>query len=76
MAKPHPARHPHLLVTSDTTGKETRGERLAASGPIRERSGGRVMDIEDLDAAAADADIDFDDPATSRPTTETDDDDA
>ena len=40
-------------------------ERPGPRGPIRERSGGRVMDIEDLDAPAAD--IDFDDPATSRP---------
>jgi RNA recognition motif-containing protein len=40
-------------------------ERPGPRGPIRERSGGRVMDIEDLDAA--DVEIDFDDPATSRP---------
>jgi RNA recognition motif-containing protein len=40
-------------------------ERPGPRGPIRERSGGRVMDIEDLDAGADD--IDFDDPATSRP---------
>jgi RNA recognition motif-containing protein len=47
-------------------------ERPGPRGPIRERSGGRVMDIEDMDAA--DVDIDFDDPATSRPGDDTDDD--
>ena len=40
-------------------------ERPGPRGPIRERSGGRVLDIEDLDAAGSE--IDFDDPATSRP---------
>jgi RNA recognition motif-containing protein len=46
-------------------------ERPGPRGPIRERAGGRVMDIEDL--AGEDVDIDFDDPATSRPGEETDD---
>jgi cold-inducible RNA-binding protein len=46
-------------------------ERPAPRGPIRERSGGRVMDIEDMDAA--DAAVDFDDPATSRPEDDSDD---
>jgi len=49
-------------------------ERPGPRGPIRERSGGRVMDIEDLDAAGTE--IDFDDPATSRPDTAVPDDDA
>ncbi|MEO5820281.1 MAG: RNA-binding protein [Vicinamibacteraceae bacterium] len=39
-------------------------ERPGPRGPIRERSGGRVMDIEDM--GGADVDIDFDDPATSK----------
>ena len=46
-------------------------ERPGPRGPIRERSGGRVMDIEDM--AGEDVDIDFDDPATSRPGEDTDD---
>jgi hypothetical protein len=46
-------------------------ERPGPRGPIRERSGGRVMDIEDM--GGADVDIDFDDPATSRPDDGTDD---
>ena len=40
-------------------------ERPGPRGPIRERSGGRVMDIEDM--GGADVEIDFDDPATSKP---------
>jgi RNA recognition motif-containing protein len=40
-------------------------ERPGPRGPIRERAGGRVMDIADM--AGEDVDIDFDDPATSRP---------
>ena len=46
-------------------------ERPGPRGPIRERSGGRVMDIEDM--AGEDVEIEFDDPATSRPGEETDD---
>jgi RNA recognition motif-containing protein len=46
-------------------------ERPGPRGPIRERSGGRVMDIEDM--AGEDVVIDFDDPATSRPGEETED---
>jgi cold-inducible RNA-binding protein len=49
-------------------------ERPGPRGPIRERSGGRVMDIEDM--GGADVDIDFDDPATSKPGEDTSDDDA
>jgi RNA recognition motif-containing protein len=49
-------------------------ERPGPRGPIRERSGGRVMDIEDM--GGADIDIDFDDPATSRPDGDESDDDA
>ena len=48
-------------------------ERPGPRGPIRERSGGRVMDIEDM--GGADVDIDFDDPATSKPGDEILDDD-
>jgi cold-inducible RNA-binding protein len=40
-------------------------ERPAPRGPIRERSGGRVLAIDDLDET--EAEIEFDDPATSRP---------
>ena len=40
-------------------------ERPGPRGPIRERSGGRVMDIDDM--GGADVEIDFDDPATSKP---------
>jgi RNA recognition motif-containing protein len=46
-------------------------ERPAPRGPIRERSGGRVLDIDDMDES--DVEIEFDDPATSRPATEEDD---
>jgi len=50
-------------------------ERPGPRGPIRERSGGRVMDIEDM--GGADVEVDFDDPATSKPGDEdTSDDDA
>jgi cold-inducible RNA-binding protein len=49
-------------------------ERPGPRGPIRERSGGRVMDIEDM--GGGDIDIDFDDPATSRPDGDEPDDDA
>jgi hypothetical protein len=40
-------------------------ERPGPRGPIRERAGGRVMDIEDM--GGEDVNIDFDDPATSKP---------
>lgn len=43
-------------------------ERGGPKGPIRERTHGRVLDIDDLDEADVDIDLDFDDPATSRPT--------
>ncbi len=45
-------------------------ERPGPRGPIRERAGGRVMDIEDM--GGADVEIDFDDPATSKPGEEDD----
>ncbi len=48
-------------------------ERPGPRGPIRERSGGRVMDIEDM--GGAEVEIDFDDPATSKPGDELLDDD-
>jgi cold-inducible RNA-binding protein len=42
-------------------------DRPAPRGPIRERSGGRMLDIDDAFDEAESADIDFDDPATSKP---------
>jgi RNA recognition motif-containing protein len=41
-------------------------------GPIRERGGGRVLDIDDVHDAGDDGDIDFDDFATSRRDTDDD----
>ena len=40
-------------------------ERPAPRGPIRERSGGRVLAMDDLDET--ETEIEFDDPATSKP---------
>lgn len=42
-------------------------ERPAPRGPIRERTSGRMLDIDDTHDDAESAEIDFDDPATSRP---------
>ncbi len=45
---------------------KARPERPGPRGPIRERTGGRVLDIDDMDGSEVE-EIDFDDPATSRP---------
>ena len=42
-------------------------ERPAPRGPIRERTSGRMLDIDDAQDESESAEIDFDDPATSRP---------
>jgi cold-inducible RNA-binding protein len=42
-------------------------ERPAPKGPIRERTSGRMLDIDDAHDESESAEIDFDDPATSRP---------
>lgn len=47
-------------------------ERPGPRGPIRERTSGRMLDIDDSHDDAGSADIDFDDPATSRPRDEDD----
>jgi cold-inducible RNA-binding protein len=47
-------------------------ERPAPKGPIRERTSGRMLDIDDAHDESESAEIDFDDPATSRPHDEDD----